>query len=77
MIAAAALCLTGCTTHTTHSTSGARPSGESHERRTLQDALGGAQNFDIGKQCGDGRWATLTIEVHPINGDVERWTCAR
>ena len=71
MVAAAARCLMGCTAYTMHFASGARPAGESHERRTLQDVLGGAQNFDIGKQCDEGRWATPTIEVHPINGDVE------
>ena len=66
--------MSGCATYTTKFHTAATPAPEPHERRTTADVFGGADFFDLGKQCPNG-WADLTIEARLGKGITETWRC--
>jgi hypothetical protein len=75
LLAAALLALmAGCTRYTTKFHTAGNPAPEPHERRTTADAFGGADFFDLGKQCENG-WADLTFEARVGKGMTETWRC--
>ena len=64
----------GCATYTTKFHTAGTAAPEPHERRTTADAFGGADSFDLSKQCPDG-WAELTFEARIGKGMTETWRC--